>query len=340
MSKSSGLLILLLLSTSQSYAFEYKPTKAYSRGGTTLTFKNNYASQILNNPSLLTENDGFFLEISATADASTDALQLIKDQPELVPGQYESALDPYFGTYNKVNAYASSVIGYKNFSFMPYMKSGNAEINLTNKVFPEAFYSLIMDTSHYVAYGQKVNKNLSVGLSVGLVKREIQEGVVETLNFEAGLLEKKSSSEVINSNLALNYNFLNQYNSAFNFSVLNLNNPKFTNETVIGSWDNQLKRKYNLGFKSELSKFSLGVELQDMFSSTLIANKTHLGLEYKVNNFISLSTGLNQGYLTYGANLKLWRVMEINFASYELNRYQYYRSPSRQYSVNVSLGWF
>ena len=337
MSKFVYLLILIIPTI--GHGFEYKPTQAYSRGGTTLTFKNNYTNQILNNPSLLSDNDRFFLEINATADLSSDSLELIKNQPELVPGQYESTLDPYFGTYNRANAYGSGAIGYKNFALLPYMKSGNAEINLTNKVFPEAFYSLIIDTSHYLAYGQKVNKNLSLGASVGLVKREIQEGTAEALNFDAGIKENKTSSEVINSNLSLNYNFLNKLNSSAHFSILNLNNPKFTDDNVIGSWGGELKRKYNMGFKSEYKDFSLGVELQDMFSSTLLANKTHLGLEYKLSDYFSLSTGLNQGYLSYGANLKIWRVMEINFASYELNRYQFYRSSSRQYSINISLGW-
>lgn len=333
---------IILLFSSSAFGYEYKNTEALGRGGTHLSLPTNPATSLFVNPANLIHQQNFRFEISVFADSSNDAMKIIENTPELTPGQYQSTLDPYFGTYNHIQAEVMPTISYRGWSLLPYSVMGKGEINLTNKVFPEAKASIFLDYGSFLGKGFKVSDNLDMGLSLGYVTRTLHEGNISTLDFSEGVKQSKTTGHAFTSNLGANYKFNNSANSVISGSILNINQPSFFDRPALGTWGNELRRTVNLGYSSNLGSFDqvrVAVEMKNIFGNELFLNRVHTGLEYQPLSFLKLQAGLNEGYLSMGASLKVWKLLQIDVASYGENAYQYYRKESRNLSVNVSLGW-
>ncbi len=97
-------------------------------------------------------------------------------------------------------------------------------------------------------------------------------------------------------------------------SLTDIGSTKFSDSRTLS-----IPMAVNLGVgvktKLESATFSLGMDFKNLFLSTALSNKFHVGAEADLG-FISLQAGLNQLNATYGAGFNFWlvRISALSFA--------------------------
>jgi|GEM_PF-6526821 len=93
-------------------------------------------------------------------------------------------------------------------------------------------------------------------------------------------------------------------------------------------------------FRSE-QNFLIAIDVKDILSQhePYLLTKLHMGVMWRYSELVSLSTGINQGYPTFGLGLA-YKFIEFQFAHYavELSRTGQSR-PSQRNSILLRLGW-
>ncbi len=93
-------------------------------------------------------------------------------------------------------------------------------------------------------------------------------------------------------------------------------------------------------FRSE-QNFLIAIDLKDILSQhePYLLTKLHMGVMWRYSDLVSLSTGLNQGYPTFGLGLA-YKFIELQFAHYavELSKTGQSR-PSKRNSLLLRVGW-
>ena len=202
-------------------------------------------------------------------------------------------------------------------------------------------FDLYKNVAFIIGYGNKINENISFGISFYYLQRQVIHAKASTV--EVGYIQKfkiknhESSGEAIGSNIGMLYEFGNRLDSAIGLQVKHLGNSTFKVKTQKTSIMKPLPQEITLGYShrhkpaewvSIIPHIDLVDLLGDRFASDLY--KLHLGLDARMWDLWGLMTGINEGYFSFSSYLdfKNFR-LDLGYYSVEQGEYLGHRQDSR-----------
>jgi hypothetical protein len=307
------------------------------------------------NPAGLSALKGLEMGIlNPIVEVSKKSLDLIKDADDTDfddTGEVADLMRKYIGEHQHARLALYPHVGFKMANvgaMIGFLAQGTVDIDIRNPAWPEAHTGIVQDFALLVGAGFPVPvKGLKLGLAAKAVKRKSLEEVYTAVDiaaddFEDRLDDDLKSGSGFSFDIGVIYKlpFFSLVDTSVGLAVLNVPSMNMGDAREIDTQAN-----IGLALQKTLAKFKFLATLDYMDLTRNIdedsdfAKRLHMGLELQTPFFISLRTGLNQGYWTGGATVD-FRILRLDFATYaeEVGAYAGQRSD-RRYIGQFSLGW-
>ena len=318
--------------------------------GNAFTAVANDENAIFYNPAGLNNIEGFgsFGLINPGIEISESVLDLVKEMQDIDTNNVNditALFREYIGVHQHMRAYAMPHVTTHNFG-LAVLGQGRVDAEFRNPVNPYADVNIAMDVVPVIggAYGFYKGR-LKLGLTAKMIMRE---GINKTYdatdvaaeNFDP--MDDMKDGSGTGFDLGAIYDFGPDYrlHPAIGLTVQNVGGVD------LGDAGEELQR-VNIGFGLIFDgpvDMLAAVDYVDITANAGddkdLPKRLHIGIELKLPILLSIRTGINQGYPTYGATLNL-KAVKIEYAAYseELGAYAGQRADNRQI-LQVSLGWF
>jgi hypothetical protein len=227
------------------------------------------------------------------------------------------------------------------------LAQGVGDVDIRSPAWPQAFVDYVQDTGLLVGAGLKLPlTGLRVGVAAKYIYRQSLEEVYTAADvaddgFEDRFEDDQKSGAGFSLDLGAIYTLpFKVVKTDIGLSIQNV--PQMD----MGDAKN-IKTQANIGVAVEKSfaKFRLigALDYMDLTQSLEedndFAKRLHMGLELKTPFFVSVRTGVNQGYFTAGITAD-FRFLRLDFATYteEVGAFAGQRSDQR-YVGQITIGW-
>ena len=355
---ASVLLALIFGLTCQSFAKAYP---SFFRGVRPLGMGNAFTAladddnALYYNPAGLAEINRLDMGIlNPLVEFSKDSMDLVDDAQDTDfdnTSEVATLLRNHIGENQHLRAAAAPYVGFRIAKvgvMIGVLAQANLDASIRNPAWPEAHLDYIQDTGVVGGVGLKLPlSGLRLGATVKFIQRTSLDQIYSAADIADDGFEDRIEDDMnTGSGFSLDIGALYKLPWAKFFDTdvaLVLQNVP---EMDFGdARDMKTQANFGVALSKSFAKFKLvgTFDYRDLTMSLEedndLAKRVHLGLEFKTPFFVSVRTGFNQGYWSYGATVD-FRALRIDFASYseEVGAYAGQRKDQR-YIAQITIGW-